>query len=76
MEIVFNEPNEIVLIPQQKITVSKITILQIADLPNRKIVRAHTRELGVVILWEGTNYDTIGQWTDTDVINRLNELYA
>ena len=30
-----------------------------------------TKEL---ILWEGSEYDTIGQWTDQDVDNRLKYL--
>jgi len=76
MEIIFSTPKEIVFVEQQKKTIDKVSILQITDLPNRKIVRAHTRELGVIILWENAEYDTIGQWTDTDVINRINELYA
>lgn len=26
-------------------------------------------------LWEGDTYDTIGQWTDTDVDNRITEIF-
>jgi hypothetical protein len=29
-----------------------------------------------VDLWEGADYDTIGQWTDTDVTNKLLSLYS
>jgi hypothetical protein len=41
-----------------------------------KLVRCFVEELEQPItLWEGSAYDAIGQWTDTDVTNRLNELY-
>lgn len=76
MEITFNAPKEVVIVAQQSKTVDQITIFSIQDFPSRKLVQANTREIGVVVLWEGEAYDTIGQWTDADVINRINELYA
>ena len=30
--------------------------------------------IGIVALWQGEEYDAIGQWTDTDVINKLKSL--
>ena len=76
MEITFNAPKDIVVVPQQTKAVDQITIFSIQDFPSRKLVQANTREIGVIVLWEGDAYDTIGQWTDTDVINRINELYV
>jgi len=76
MEITFASPKEIVVIPQQKQIVDKITIFSIHDYPEKKLVQANSREIGVILLWQGESYDAIGQWTDTDVINRINELYA
>jgi len=75
MTITFTTPKELVLVKEQKRTISKITINEVVDNSERKIVLAYTLELGVITLWEGDAYDAIGQWTDTDVINKINELY-
>jgi hypothetical protein len=75
MEIIINNPREVVVVPEKKVMLSKITVLNVSDHPDSKIVTAFTSELGVIILWQNEEYDAIGQWTDTDVINRLNELY-
>ena len=76
MEIVFNAPKEVVIVPKQSKTIEKITILSIQDFPARKLVQASTGEIGNIILWKDAAYDAIGQWTDVDVINRINELYV
>jgi hypothetical protein len=60
-------------------TIREITELNITatvDLPLQKKVRTHTAELGVIFLWEDAAYDAIGQWTDTDVAERIQEIYA
>jgi hypothetical protein len=76
MKITFNVPKEIIVREQKTTTVDKIDILQLVDMPTNKIVVAVTREVGRITLWEGDTYDAIGQWTDQDVINRINEIYA
>ena len=76
MQVLFNAPKEIITVPEQKITTQVINIDIVVDFPEAKRVQAQTKELGVIILWEGAAYDTIGQWTDTDVINRVTELYS
>lgn len=76
MEITFDPPKDLVVVKQQVKNIDKITIASMYDFPERKIVQANTREIGVIVLWEGAEYDAIGQWTDTDVINRINELYV
>lgn len=76
MEITFNAPKEITIRERQSSVVDKIEILQLIDIPINKTVLAATREVGRITLWEGDAYDAIGQWTDQDVINRINELYA
>jgi len=76
MTITFTDPKEITLVKELKQTVSEITINEVIDNSAMKIVRAFTREVGVITLWEGDAYDAIGQWTDTDVINKINELYS
>jgi hypothetical protein len=54
---------------------SEIKISYITDNPNIKVVSAFILGKGLVILWEGTAYDEIGQWTDVDVTNKLHELF-
>ena len=75
MEIVINNPREFVIMPEKRATVDKITVLNVTDHGPSKIVTAFTREFGNIILWQDVTYDAIGQWTDQDVVDRLNELY-
>ena len=75
MEIIFNPAKDVTVVAEIKKTIDKITVLDITDSPNNKTVTATTMELGRITLWEGTAYDAIGQWTDTDVEARINEIY-
>lgn len=74
MKIIFDTPKEVVLVKEIKKEVSEITIREMRDLPEQKRVEAITDLLGIVVLWQGEEYDAIGQWTDTDVINKLKSL--
>jgi hypothetical protein len=74
MKITFETPKEIVTVKETKGIFNEITIDQIIDNPSRKEVKAFTRELGILTLWENEGYDTIGQWTDANVIVRIQEL--
>jgi len=74
MKITFETPKEIVIVKELKRTFEEVTIEEVVDNPERKVVRAFTRELGQLVLWEGEAYDAIGQWTDTDVQARVLEL--
>lgn len=59
------------------ITANTITIMSIIDSPVRKTIEAQT--IGYpsrILLWSGSTYDTIGQWTDSDVINRIHQIYS
>ena len=76
MKITLSTQKEIVVVAEQVKTVNEISINRMVDLPQQKKVLVLTNELGQVVLWEGTAYDAIGQWTDQDVIARLNELYS
>jgi len=76
MIIQFDTEKEIVAVPESRITLTGINIIQLVDNPNTKQVRAFTEEVGILTLWEGDAYDTIGQWTDADVAARINELYS
>ena len=76
MNINLNNPKKIVLQEEKSKTVSTLTVNRIVDLPKQKVVRCFIEELEEpIVLWKGDAYDAIGQWTDTDVTNRLNELY-
>ena len=68
MEVTFNNPKD----PQ----ITKLTVKRLVDKPEKKIVVAVVKEFkSKITLWENTSYDSIGQWTDSDVEARLNELY-
>lgn len=74
MKITLDTEKEVVVVKELKKTITEITVNQVNDLPQQKRVEAYTDELGLVVLWEGAEYDAIGQWTDTDVINKLKSL--
>lgn len=76
MEITFASSKTIITVPQVTKTVNSIKIYQLIDQPDIKRVTAFTNEVGRVVLWDGAAYDAIGQWTDTDVVNRINEIYS
>lgn len=76
MEINFSETKDITIVAEKKKSLDKLTIEQMVDFPRRKVVVAITSELGRIRLWQGAEYDAIGQWTDTDVVNRIQELYG
>jgi hypothetical protein len=74
MKIILDKEKEVVVVKELKKTITEITVNQVNDLPKVKRVEAITNELGIVTLWEGAEYDAIGQWTDADVINKLKSL--
>lgn len=76
MEIELKKSTEFTVITESKVITEKLTILELVDLPLHKIVLAKTQEVGQLVLWKDDAYDAIGQWTDTDVINKINELYG
>jgi hypothetical protein len=77
MEITLKTPQKIVIKPEETKTLEKLTVMRMVDLPNEKKVRVFIKELREPItLWEGDEYDAIGQWTDSDVQAKLTELYS
>jgi hypothetical protein len=76
MEITLNAPKKVVLQEEKSKNITKLTVARVVDLPKQKIVRCFCEELEeAIVLWEGAAYDAAGQWTDSDVQTRLNELY-
>jgi predicted ATP-grasp superfamily ATP-dependent carboligase len=76
MEITFQTPKRLVIRPEESFSASTITISQMIDFPNQRKVMIVISEINhSITLWEGEEYDNIGQWTDQDVINKINELF-
>jgi hypothetical protein len=75
MEVNITPAKSIVIVSERRKTIEKITILEITDYPALKKVVALTKEVGRIVLWENADYDTIGQWTDTDVQLKIKSLY-
>lgn len=69
LTITFNPPVHI-----NNRTIDEVVITTLLDDPGRKRVIAFCYNYRVTTLWEGAEYDSIGQWTDTDAINRLTEI--
>jgi hypothetical protein len=65
----------VVVVTEKKISIDKLTILELIDVSSRKLVVAKTKEVGTIVLWKDADYDAIGQWTDEQVIARISELY-
>lgn len=76
MKINLKKPKKVIIQEEKSKQVTELTASRLIDFPQLKIVRCLISELNEdIVLWEGESYDAIGQWTDDDVINRLNELY-
>jgi hypothetical protein len=77
MQINLQNPKKVVLQEEKSKTVNTLTVVRLVDLPKKKMVRCFIEELeDPIVLWEGAAYDAIGQWTDTNVQERLTELYS
>lgn len=60
----------------KEVEIDKIEIFEMIDNPVKKTVTAICRNHPTrIILWKDAEYDAAGQWTDTDVINRVLDLY-
>ncbi len=79
IEIILKTAKKIVLVPEVSAMADKIKVNHTID--NGKLVEAQITftngtdsQVQTWTLWDGEDYTNIGQWTDEDVINRLNEL--
>jgi len=57
-----------------EIKAKNIEIRKIIDNPMTKTIAAMTTNNRLFILWEGEAYDTIGNWTNEQVVDRVKEL--
>ena len=71
-------PSSVVIkeIPAFKVTASSIELIDIKDDAANKKIIAKTANAGNITLWEGSDYDKVGQWTDDDVHARLIQLFV
>lgn len=73
--IVFDKPKTIVIEVARTKEVDSITVEALIDNPINKTVKAYLAEGASLELWSGDGYDSIGQWTDSDVEKRLKEIF-
>lgn len=82
MKLTLDKPKPITVVPAQIITTDTVLINQVTDTgthvvalitPVGERLSDDNRTISI-ILWDGDAYKNIGQWTDTDVVNRLKEL--
>tara|TARA_R110000782_G_scaffold85989_1_gene167008 strand:- start:40 stop:270 length:231 start_codon:yes stop_codon:yes gene_type:complete len=76
MKVTFAQPKKIIVVPERTKTISEVEILEITDSPQRKTITVNTDTIGMIVLWEGAEYDAIGQWTTTDIIARIKEIHV
>lgn len=74
LEVNLGQEVNVVTRPVETKTVEAVTIERMVDMPADKRVFVYTHEVGELVLWEGADYDAVGQWTDQDVINRVKAL--
>jgi hypothetical protein len=71
------QPTTVKALGNRDVEITKIEIFEMIDNPVKKEVWVSCRNHPTrILLWKGEDYDAIGQWTDTDVINRVLELYS
>lgn len=78
MEIILNSKQDIVIVSRQIINDNKITRGAVVDDESKKIVVAFysvgKSTESRLTLWQGAEYDAIGNWTYTQVDARIKEL--
>lgn len=77
MIIRLEKETEIILVRQESLTLQSLTVERIVDLPLEKSLIVHISELGQpIVLWEGEEYDRIGDWTKELITNKIITLYG
>ncbi len=73
-------PIEIVKIQEERIQITSIQLKMYIEVPGNNVKAllsfnnndTFSKE---ITLWEGEEYTAIGQWKDSDVVNRLSEIF-
>ena len=61
----------------REVEIEKIEIFELIDSPLKKEVWAKCMNHPTkILLWKDESYDAIGQWTESDVINKVLEIYS
>ena len=71
--------NSATLVTHAEITaaITGVNIERINDDPNNKVVSVNIVGYpGAFVLWQGSTYDAVGQWTDNDVKSRISGMAA
>jgi hypothetical protein len=76
MKVVFETEKEITVVSPRTKKFTELVVNSLTDSPSEKTVKASINGMGNVTLWSGAEYDAIGQWTDTDVVTKLNQIYG
>ena len=76
MKIELTKPVEKTVRPAEVKTFTEVVIDRLVDIPSEKTVKAFINDFGPITLWEGADYDKIGQWSDSDVTARITVLFA
>lgn len=80
MEVKLDNPKTIIVKEEETITSDTITINEVTDNGTSVIAliifkgKDPILKTKSIILWDGDDYDAIGQWTDDDVQNRIKEI--
>lgn len=72
-----NSPTKIVKQSEVSVSITGVTVERMIDYPDIKTVSVFIEGFNHPIdIWTGVDYDNIGQWSDTDVSNRIIALAA
>lgn len=71
------QPKTVKALGNKDVEITKIEIFEMIDNPIKKEVWVSCRNHPTrILLWKDEEYDMVGQWTDTDVINRIIQLFS
>lgn len=77
LTITLPAPVKVKALGNREVEIDKIEIYEMIDNPVKKTVWVTCNNHPTrILLWEKEAYDAIGQWTETDVTNRVLELYS
>ena len=76
LKITLDTPKVVKEIPASQIKISEIEVLKFEDSPSLKTVKAYTTNtlVGTLTLWEGDAYTSIGDWTQSQAVDRIKEI--
>ena len=74
IEVTFDNPVLTKKLGVHEIKRTTITIKRFVDNPSRKVVGLFTDDNKFYELWTGAEYDSIGDWTSEQAVNKLKEL--